>query len=1140
MSVSRYKIMNKLLLVGLWCLVCFKSFSATKPVTQTPVVINCNDSVHCLPVPYYYSLQYDVYVNDMLYPLSDMPLTDKTCNPETLQVIFLTSFSNQDNKVLDYSVAGGAATNYNFSFQDPQDLVTYLNQHLPIGTWGLENVSGTSVYNLTVSGVSPGNLISGIHITISSAENPISNLYSSLITNPVKISSFPGCKNVSFYTKADHILTTVFLLRCEAGCVGTPLPCNPNTLCTTQTLPKEETTTLKHPCESRPDGPNGEITVNYSHLIDQYFPSSCSNQLTYTLYQDNLYNKHWDPNCIITPANVHSNSMDTIFENLPFGDYFLEINCTPYIGDECLNANLMPQGNMEDTAYWFEHDGYTDVHPNDKYLLNNNPDPLGANNLLPEQMVFMKNQHYIGKTSGRIYDSCVDHTTGTGWMLGVHTGLGNTGNIFSRYVNTERCSYYQFKFYYKTIGYAQQQGPAAIYYLRRPNFQVSVNGIDIPLSREIEHRDYPYISAYQDGWHEMIYTWYSGNSTNAVITINDQRILPSYFALDDLSFNKIKDCGRPTVCPIRSYLSLNPVHYNIIPEEVLFVCPKDTLKIQTDSALFTNVLPWQYCCGNELDATHKIDVTPNTHLFTGGTFGGYMHIEAYTNEGCYAKDTIYVADLNPPGLTLKEVDSVLNVSATKFRSIWKPLYSGVQWSSAEELNAFKNKLSYQNGTFGMFRARQAYDYIDVRTLSANNSGADVKLRMDGTFNDVKLFNWNHPGLLECAPEWKLNHTISNYNPGSFEVENKDILDRYSAALYGYGGKLEIAVAANAAYEEIGFENFEEYASAGFSQQNQLNNTTGNIDLVPNITGLRYPYVLEYDIDAAFGRYALVKNIEGNLCCDIPLDVTFNGNSLEKNNIPSQNINSRGKVIVKETPCPDADDSRLVVFQTAEKSKPFPFSSGPLCDRFWTGTLLVNKEVLVFDQQNPKLSLTQNTAHTGKNALKIDPGFTSIPQYDLHLKSGRNYVVSAWVQSDLIKNAPPEKLEYTNKSNGTGITVKVGSESTSLYPSGEVIEGWQRLEGVIHVTDGSKVPYLEFSNTTTFYLDDIRIFPENGSIQTYVYDPSNYKLRSTLDQNNYSTLYQYDDEGNLFSIKKETVNGIKTIQSTQNYIKIKKP
>ncbi len=1138
MSVNRNNISYKSLLVCLWCLVgCHRSYSSVIPPTQTPIVINCNDSVHCLPVPDYYNLQYDVYVNDMLYPLSYIPLQDRICNPGTLQAIFLTSFSDQSIKILDYSVFGGVITNYNFSFQDPQDLVTYLNQHLPIGTWGIENIPGTSSYNLTVSDVSPGNLISDIRFTFSS-DNPVSYSYPALITNSIKVSTFPGCKNISFYTKSDHVLTKVFLLRCEAGCLGIPFPCNPNTLCTSQTLPKEETTILKHPCDIRPDGPNGKITVNYSHLIDQYFPSSCSNQLTYTLYQDNLYNKHWDPNCMITPASVHSSSMDTIFDNLSFGDYFLEINCTPYIGDECLNTNLMPHGNMEDTSYCFGHDGYTDVHPTDKYLLNNNPYPI-ANNLLPEQMVFMKNQHYIGKTSGRVYDSCVDHTTGTGWMLGVHKEKSNT-DFFSSYVNTERCSYYQFKFYYKAIGYAQQQGPAAIYYLKKPNLQVSVNGVDVPLTREIEHRDYPYIAAYQDGWHEMIYTWYSGYSTNAVITISDQRKLPSYFVLDDLSFNKIKDCGRPTVCPIKSYLSLDPVHYNIIPEDIFYVCPKDTLKIQTDSVLFTNVLPWNYCCINELEPAGKLDVTPNTHLFTGRNFGGYVHIEAYTNEGCYAKDTLYVADLNPPSLVLKEVDSVLNVSASKFRSIWKPMYSSVQWSSPEELYAFKDRMSYQNGTFGMFRSHEVYDYIDGRILSANNSGADVKLKTDGTFNDFKIFNWQHPRLLECAPEWKLNHTITNYNPGSFEVENKDILDRYSAALYGYGGKLEIAVAANAAYEEIGFENFEEYTTASFQLQNQLNNTTGNIDLVPFVKGLRYPYVMEYNIDAAFGRYSLVKNIEGNLCCDIPLDVTFSGTTVEKNNTPSQTVNMKGKVLIKDTPCPDADDSRLVVFQTTDKSKPFPFASGPLCDRFWTGTLLVNKEILIYDQQNPKLSLAQDIAHSGNKSLKIEPGFTSVPQYDLHLKSGENYVISAWVQSDQIKNSPPEKLEYVNKNNGTGITVKVGSESTSLYPSGEVIEGWQRLEGVIHVTDGSKVPYLEFSNTTTFYLDDIRIFPENGSLQTYVYDPSNYKLRATLDQNNYSTLYQYDDEGNLFSIKKETVNGIKTIQSTQNYIKIKKP
>lgn len=595
-----------------------------------------------------------------------------------------------------------------------------------------------------------------------------------------------------------------------------------------------------------------------------------------------------------------------------------------------------------------------------------------------------------------------------------------------------------------------------------------------------------------------------------------------------------------TRCPYATLINLKYKEFPpILPDEVAYVCPKQPTILHIDSSIYTNNVLWNYCCLSELDPTKKINLTSNTQVFLGGTFGGYVHVEAKTADGCYAKDTVYIADFNPPLLKLKQIDSVLNVSASKFKSIWKPIYSSVQWSSVEELNEFKNKLPFEKGTFGMNRPSQVFDYIDIRNQSKNNQNeTEVNLKADGVFNKFNMFNWTHPGFFECAPKWTLNHTITNYNTGSFEVENKDILKRYSTALYSYGGKLEIATAANAGYEEIGFDNFEEYRVSEFNQINQLNNATGNLDIVSNIVGLRYPYVLEFTIDAAFGRYALVKNIVGNLCCDIPLNVSFQAKSIEKEGIKSQEISKDATVLVSTSPCTSNNDSKLVTFQSTNKAVPFPFSNGPLCDRFWSGTLLVNKEVLVYDQSNPKISLDSTTAHTGKNSIKIDTGYTSIPQYDLHLSADKNYVISAWIHTVDNANFPPEQLEVKNKSNNVGVSLKVGNLSTALYPKGEVIEGWQRLEGIVHVTDKDKVPYLEFMNTVPFNLDDLRIFPENGSIQTYVYDPSNYRLRAVLDQNNYATLYQYDDEGNLFSIKKETVAGIKTIQATENFIKIK--
>ena len=119
----------------------------------------------------------------------------------------------------------------------------------------------------------------------------------------------------------------------------------------------------------------------------------------------------------------------------------------------------------------------------------------------------------------------------------------------------------------------------------------------------------------------------------------------------------------------------------------------------------------------------------------------------------------------------------------------------------------------------------------------------------------------------------------------------------------------------------------------------------------------------------------------------------------------------------------------------------------------------------------------------------------------------------------------------DEDNGIIITSNL---SGILEPKGEVIEGWQRIEKTFTASNNN--------NDSTFlisephYIDDIRIFPADGNMQTYVYDPHNYRLKAILDNNNHATFYNYDAEGNVKSVKKETERGIVTIQENVSYTK----
>ena len=61
------------------------------------------------------------------------------------------------------------------------------------------------------------------------------------------------------------------------------------------------------------------------------------------------------------------------------------------------------------------------------------------------------------------------------------------------------------------------------------------------------------------------------------------------------------------------------------------------------------------------------------------------------------------------------------------------------------------------------------------------------------------------------------------------------------------------------------------------------------------------------------------------------------------------------------------------------------------------------------------------------------------------------------------------------------------------------------------------------------IDDLRIHPDKASMKSYVYNPVSFKYMAELDENNYATFYEYDEEGALTRIKKETEKGVFTVK-----------
>jgi hypothetical protein len=145
--------------------------------------------------------------------------------------------------------------------------------------------------------------------------------------------------------------------------------------------------------------------------------------------------------------------------------------------------------------------------------------------------------------------------------------------------------------------------------------------------------------------------------------------------------------------------------------------------------------------------------------------------------------------------------------------------------------------------------------------------------------------------------------------------------------------------------------------------------------------------------------------------------------------------------------------------------------------------------------------------------------------------GRRYWISAWVREG--EDPLVQVLNYINTS--VKVTFNTGGTTATFAPTGDIIDGWQRIAGDFTVPGGTTSIDIKLNNAGSIpaYFDDIRIHPFNASMKSYVNDPETFWLTAELDDNNYATFYEYDKEGKLIRIKKETAEGIMTIQESRS-------
>lgn len=347
---------------------------------------------------------------------------------------------------------------------------------------------------------------------------------------------------------------------------------------------------------------------------------------------------------------------------------------------------------------------------------------------------------------------------------------------------------------------------------------------------------------------------------------------------------------------------------------------------------------------------------------------------------------------------------------------------------------------YSTGILGNWRAKSQYVYqINRENITGDISiKGNTNIRKSGAYSVFNPFwKYNTTSLLwEKNPtndaKWIAANEVTYFNGKGLEIENKDALNRYSSALFGYLESMPVAVGSNSRYREIAYDGFEDY---GFNLDCALSDTCnkGHFNFRKLLNGTTVDVSNLY---AHSGKYSLKLN---------------------------------GSVTIAKT-----------IF-TGDPDSLYGFNS--------TGQYLLK-------------------------ANELAKGFSPIP--------GKKYVLSFWVND---ANPRDATTNVQATFNGTALL-----SNLSKWP---IVEGWKRIETVFTIPSVATSFSLNLQSSGTVYFDDIRIHPFDAQMKSFAYDPSSQRLMAELDENNFATLYEYDDEGILIRVKKETERGIMTIKETRS-------
>ncbi len=241
---------------------------------------------------------------------------------------------------------------------------------------------------------------------------------------------------------------------------------------------------------------------------------------------------------------------------------------------------------------------------------------------------------------------------------------------------------------------------------------------------------------------------------------------------------------------------------------------------------------------------------------------------------------------------------IVNASAVEYDDLWNCQCEGPfsvlpkSVSSSEDLAAIPVESlgfnPYLYNVKGEWRAKRSFAYLTERTEVSNTSSDRVNTRKEGYFKEFEPFynlngtNWERTVTdqqIQDEQKWTFASEVVQYSPFGAELENRDALNRYSSAQYGYAYTLPTAVASNSKYQDMGVDNFEDY---DYSVVNTLN---GHFNFQETLDGNQGDNAFISDARSHTGRNSLVLRkgdevyLERQLLGQPPTDTDFDNDGV---------------------------------------------------------------------------------------------------------------------------------------------------------------------------------------------------------------------------------------------------------------------